>query len=115
MMARTGACVVLILLGAAPVMVGEARAGSMLSNLFQENHIRRPPRSIPKLGRAARVPLPQARPERAPPAAVAAKGGQDAQTMATSTAVSPSPPVNDDKSAPAKPGAVIFPPVAPLE
>jgi hypothetical protein len=114
MMARTGACVVLILLGAGPVMVGEAGAGSMLSNLFQENHIRRPPRSIPKLGRAARVPLPQARPERAPPAAVAAKG-PDAQTTATSTAVSPSSTVNDDKSAPAQPGAVIFPPVAPLE
>ncbi len=112
MMARTGACVVLILLGAGPVMVGEARAGTMLSDLFQENHIRRPPRSIPKFGRAARVPLPQARPERAPPAAVAAK---DAPTTATSTAVSPSPTANDDKSAPAKPGAVIFPPVAPLE
>src|SRR5437899_7637747 len=91
MMARIGACMVLILLGADPVSVGEASAGTMLSNLFHENHIRRPPRSVPRLRRAARVPLPHARPERAPPAVAAKGGGQDAQTPSTSAAISPLP------------------------
>jgi hypothetical protein len=114
MMARTGACVVLILLGAGPAFVAEASAGNFLSNLFHESHVRRPPQSIPRLGRAARVPLPHARPEGAP-SAQAAREEIDAQPTSTSTAASPLPTVTEEKPAPAKSGAVIFPPVATLE
>jgi hypothetical protein len=114
MMARTGACVVLILLAAGPAFVAEASAGNFLSNLFHESHVRRPPRSIPRLGRMARVPLPHARPEGAP-TALAAQKQRDAQPTSTSTAASPSPTMTEEKPATANPGAVIFPPVATLE
>ncbi len=115
MVVRIGAYVVLIYLGSNLVLADQVRADALLSNLFAENHISRPPRSIPNLGPSARVPLPHARPDGASPAAVGTKPGLEQDSQRAPPIMSPSATTNNNDAAPAEPTAVTFPPVAPLE
>jgi hypothetical protein len=115
MMVRTGAYVILICLGSNLVPADQVRAGSLLSNLFAENRISRPPKSIPNLAPSARVPLPHARPDGGSSAAVGTKPGPQQDSQRVPPVISPSATTNNNNAAPAEPAAVTFPPVAPLE
>ncbi len=113
MMLRTGVYAVLICLGSNPELVDQVHAGTLLSNRSDRNHVSRPPRTIPKLGPSARVPMPHARPQGASPTPVGTKPESDSQRVPLIT--SPSATTNNNSAAPAEPAAVTFPPVTPLE
>jgi hypothetical protein len=112
---RTSAFMVLICVGSSPVLAGQMRTGNVLSNLINGNHNPRPPGSIPNHGGSGQVPRSHITPHGVPHVAVSAKPRPEQDSQTAPAVISLSAGAKDNNTAPAKPGAITFPPVTPLE